>query len=162
MALIDCACRDLRASSRPLFQYVESHNDDVTEVSSLSILAPLPSLRLSTKLQIHPAKDNLLLSGSTDGLVNIYNTSIQEEEDALYQVINHGSVHHAGFVSNDMVYALSHDESFAIHPLNSPDDDVLETAPVLFGDLRPPLDCDYAIQLVNGAQGPALAIGSHA
>lgn len=32
MVLIDCACRDLRASSRPLFQYVESHNDDVTEV----------------------------------------------------------------------------------------------------------------------------------
>jgi len=87
--------------------------------------------------------------------------SITEEEDALYQVINHGSVHHAGFITANSIYALSHDEMFAIHPLNSPGDDIVETPPTLFGDLRPLLECEYVVQAVEGAQGPALAAGSH-
>ncbi len=113
------------------------------------------------QLEFHPTWDSILLSGSTDGLVNIYNTTIPEEDDALYQVINHGSVHHAGFISDQVVYALSHDEAFAFHSLNSPEEDVLEEAPVLLGDVRPLLDCEYAIQAVQGAKGPALAVGNH-
>jgi WD repeat-containing protein 89 len=113
------------------------------------------------QLKFHPTRHFLLLSGSTDGLVNLYNTSVTDEDDALYQVINHGSVHHADFIADQSIYALSHDETFAIHPLNSPDEAILEAAPTLFGDIRTLLDCEYAIQGLDGAQGSGLAVGNH-
>ncbi|OJJ45622.1 hypothetical protein ASPZODRAFT_133478 [Penicilliopsis zonata CBS 506.65] len=132
---------DIRFPREPRLQYVESHNDDVTE------------------LEYHPTQNHILLSGSTDGLVNIYDTTIQDEDDALVQVINHGSVHHAGFLSPDTVYALSHDEVFSIHPMTNPDDPQKEPEPVLFGDLREPLACEYVVQLCPGGAG-YLAVGN--
>ncbi|PKY07619.1 WD domain protein [Aspergillus campestris IBT 28561] len=134
---------DVRFASAPSLQYVESHNDDVTE------------------LQYHPTRKNLVLSGSTDGLVNIYNTNITDEDDALVQVINHGSVHHAGFLTERAIYALSHDEVFSIHPATDPDDEqTQEPEPVQFGDLRQPLGCEYIAQLCGGNQGAYIAAGS--
>lgn len=102
-----------------------------------------------------------MLSGGTDGLVNIYNTDITDEEDALLQVINHGSIHHAGFLPGEAIYALSHDEVFSIHPQTTPDEDAVEPPPVLFGDLRPALDCNYVISMWKGSQGWFAAVGSH-
>ncbi|THC95627.1 hypothetical protein EYZ11_004889 [Aspergillus tanneri] len=133
---------DVRSPGQCQLQYVESHNDDVTE------------------LQFHPTQTNLLLSGSTDGLVNIYNTTITDEDDALVQVINHGSVHHAGFLTERTIYALSHDEVFSIHPATDPDEQTQEPDPVQFGDLRQPLGCEYIAQLCIGSQGPYVAAGS--
>lgn len=101
-----------------------------------------------------------MLSGSTDGLVNIYNTTIADEDDALVQVINHGSVHHAGFLTEKTIYALSHDEVFSIHPATDPDEQTQEPDPVQFGDLRQPLDCEYIAQLCIGSQGPYIAAGN--
>lgn len=103
-----------------------------------------------------------MLSGSTDGLVNIYDTTVAEEDDALVQVINHGSVHHAGYLSDKTIYALSHDEVFSIHPATSPDDqsEALDPKPAHFGDLRPVLSCEYVAQLFLGSQGAHLAIGN--
>lgn len=92
--------------------------------------------------------------------MNIYDITIADEDDALLQVINHGSVHHAGFLSADAIYALSHDEVFSIHPKNTPEDEAVEPSPVLFGDLRPSLACDYVIDIWNGKQGRFAAIGS--
>ncbi|EYE99034.1 WD repeat protein [Aspergillus ruber CBS 135680] len=136
---------DIRSPGVPRLQYVESHNDDVTE------------------LQFHPTHNNLFLSGSTDGLVNVYDTTIADEDDALVQVINHGSVHHAGFLNERAIYALSHDEVFSVHPATNPDEQAQDPEPVQFGDVREPLGCEYVAQLCMGNQGqPHLAVGNKA
>ncbi|KAH3009174.1 hypothetical protein KXW60_001498 [Aspergillus fumigatus] len=132
---------DIRSPGTTRLQYVESHNDDVTE------------------LQYHPVRNNILLSGSTDGLVNIYDTTITDEDDALVQVINHGSVHHAGFLGERTIYALSHDEDFSVHPATDPDEQAEEPKPIQFGDLRQPLKCEYIAQLCTGSQSAYIAAG---
>lgn len=76
------------------------------------------------------------------------------------QVINHGSVHHAGFLSERAIYALSHDEVFSIHPATDPDEQAQEPDPLQFGDLREPLGCEYIAQLCIGSQGPYIAAGN--
>lgn len=138
---------DTRSPSRPLQKYVESHNDDVTEV------------------QFHPALPRCLLSGSTDGLVNIYDISISDEDDALLQVQNHGSsINHAGFLSNSDFFALSHDETFSVYHLNRQGDSTEEPSPMVFGDLRPKLDCEYVVDVIPSGCGGVEAIvgvGSH-
>ncbi|KAL1851486.1 hypothetical protein Plec18167_008680 [Paecilomyces lecythidis] len=133
---------DIRSPKEPRLQYVESHNDDVTE------------------LQFHPLRNDIVLSGSTDGLVNIYDTNIADEEDALIQVINHGSVHHAGYLSEHAIYALSHDETFSIHPITNPDDPAQEPSPIQFGDVRQSLGCEYVVQILGGSQGRYIAAGN--
>ncbi|KAJ6191206.1 hypothetical protein N7519_001227 [Penicillium mononematosum] len=133
---------DIRSPQEFRLQYVESHNDDITE------------------LQYHPTRSNILLSGSTDGLVNIYDTTVTDEDEALVQVINHGSVHHAGFLSERTIFALSHDEHFSVYPATDPDDASQEPEPVHFGDVREPLGCEYVAQLCVGAQGPYIAAGN--
>ncbi|KAJ5676789.1 uncharacterized protein N7477_002422 [Penicillium maclennaniae] len=133
---------DIRSPQAPRLQYVESHNDDITE------------------LQYHPTRSNILLSGSTDGLVNIYDTTVTDEDEALVQVINHGSVHHAGFLSERTIFALSHDEHFSVHPATDPDDATQGPEPVHFDDVREPLGCEYVAQLCIGSQGPYIAAGN--
>lgn len=124
---------------------MESHSDDVTDLS------------------FQPANPSILLSGSTDGLVNLYDTKITEEDDALIQVFNHGSsIAHAGFLSDQELYALSSDEIFSIYDTGDfqPDGDHEVTR--AFGDLRPQLQCEYLVDLVTSAStGPILAAGSH-
>ncbi|KAL8732797.1 MAG: hypothetical protein Q9181_003835 [Wetmoreana brouardii] len=133
---------DSRATARPLLEYVESHSDDITDLS------------------FHPSKPSVLLSGSTDGLVNLYDTTITNEDDALTQVFNHGhSIAHAGFLSDHEVFALSHDEIFSVY--DSDDDDTQDSAHH-FGDLRPQLHCDYVVDLVNShSTRPLVGAGSH-
>ncbi|CAI7657631.1 hypothetical protein N7533_005912 [Penicillium manginii] len=133
---------DIRSPQAPRLQYVESHNDDITE------------------LQYHPSRSNILLSGSTDGLVNIYDTTVTDEDEALVQVINHGSIHHAGFLSDRTIFALSHDEDFSVHPATDPDEPGEGPEPVQFGDVREPLACEYVAQLCIGSQGPYMAAGN--
>ncbi|KAK2784918.1 hypothetical protein FQN53_008104 [Emmonsiellopsis sp. PD_33] len=113
----------------------------------------------SPQLQFHPTRSNVLLSGSTDGLVNIYDTTITDEDEALLQVVNHGSIHHAGFLGEDAIYALSHDEVFSIHPLNNLNENVAEPAAIQFGDLRPVLHNDYVVQVLDGRGGSFVASG---
>ncbi|KAK6496707.1 hypothetical protein TWF481_001695 [Arthrobotrys musiformis] len=128
---------------REKMSYVESHNDDITQLS------------------FHPTLP-LLLSGSTDGLINIYNLTIPEEDDALHQVINHGSIHRANFLTQSTIFALSHDEKLSVHKL-ADEDDSIEPRPVVFGDIREKLGCDYAVDLLLRGEGGAgiLAVGSH-
>ncbi|KAI9752230.1 MAG: Transcriptional regulator [Chaenotheca gracillima] len=156
---------DIRAPAAPSIQYVESHNDDVTE------------------LAFHPSHPSLLLSGSTDGLVNIYDTTQTDEDEALYRVINLGSsIHHAGFLpsrkngENDWsdIYALSHDETLSIYSVTLPDlqsylnaedqEDKGERPPVEFGDLRPRLGGEYVVNVIragSGGDGAMAAVGNH-
>ncbi|KAI5299340.1 hypothetical protein KEM55_002275 [Ascosphaera atra] len=137
---------DIRSPSKKLMSYTESHNDDITE------------------LKFSPFNPRLLLSGSTDELINIYDTSQSDEEEALKQVINHGSVHRAGFLSPNAVYAFSHTEHFGVYPLNAfargevqtleqGEKAVEEPSPIKFGDVRGQLRCNYVAQVVEGLGG---------
>lgn len=116
------------------------------------------------QLQFHPTKPQILLSGSTDGLVNVYDTTIQDEEEALHQTINHGaSIHHAGFLSDVAIFALSHDEKFSIYELITSLEENAEVGPpVHFGDMREGLGGEYVANVIKREQGGAVVgIGSH-
>lgn len=60
---------DVRTKSL-LTMYTDSHDDDVTQV------------------KFHPTKRNYLASGSTDGLINIYDINESCEDDALENSLN--------------------------------------------------------------------------
>ena len=107
-------------------------------------------------LQYHPSRSNHLLSGGVDGLVSIFDNTVSDEEDSLVQVINHSAIHRAGLLSDEVVYALSTDERLAIHPVTTPmglEDASGSPALAYIGDLRPPLDCEYVIDILRSAQG---------
>uniref|UniRef100_A0A060TCL1 ARAD1D43494p n=1 Tax=Blastobotrys adeninivorans TaxID=409370 RepID=A0A060TCL1_BLAAD len=137
---------DLRNTSKQSLAYIDSHNDDVTVV------------------QFHPTDPHGVLTGSTDGLVNIYNTSIEDEDDAVYQTINHGaSIHRAGFLpgscDHNKVYALSHMETFSVHQVANPDEAVEEPKPIELGDVREKWDCEYVCDVL--APEGYIAVGSN-
>lgn len=96
--------------------------------------------------------------------MNLYDTKLSDEEDALYQTINHGSsIHHAGFLTDVDIFALSHDEKFSTYTMiTDPEGSVEEAPPVHFGDLREKLGCDYVANIIARPGGSAVAgIGSH-
>ncbi|NXO43058.1 WDR89 protein, partial [Locustella ochotensis] len=89
----DCA----GAAREPLGVYSESHNDDITKVC------------------FHPTEPNLLVSGSTDGLVNVFDINKDNEEDALISTCNSdSSVSSLGWSGHDykQVFCVTHDEGF--------------------------------------------------
>ncbi|KAI5784208.1 WD40-repeat-containing domain protein [Pyronema domesticum] len=113
----------------PVRSYNESHNDDIT------------ALRWSEE------KPTLLASGGTDGLVNVFDTSVaagasgegdDEVEGAVVRVENHGSVHKVGFTEGDGVWALSHDEVLGVY-----DGGVV-------GDIREMMGIKYGVDVVGG------------
>ncbi|PBP25907.1 ubiquitin-protein ligase sel1 [Diplocarpon rosae] len=137
---------DMRELRQPVVQYVESHSDDVTE------------------LQFHPTRLQILLSGSTDGLVNIFNTTITDEEDALHQTINHGSsIHHANFLNEIDVFALSHDEKFSTYRLvTNLEERAEEPLPVHYGDMREKLGGEYIANVLRRPDGGSvIGVGMH-
>ena len=145
-------------------QYVESHSDDVTEVCQSQKETSVSYLTNSQQLQYHPSQPAILLSGSTDGLVNLYDTTITDEEETLHQTINHGaSIHHAGFLNNADIFALSHDEKFSMYEMvTNPGEEVEEPPAVNFGDLREPLGCEYVVNVIPRPDGGAvLGVGNH-
>ncbi|MCJ1428309.1 WD repeat-containing protein 89 [Sticta canariensis] len=89
--------------------------------------------------------------------VNIYDTAIADEEEALIQIINHGSsINHAGFLSNTEVYALSHDENLSVYHLTNPDENIATEVPSKLGDLRSVLHCEYIVDIVPSGNGQAI------
>ncbi|KAF2021084.1 WD40 repeat-like protein [Aaosphaeria arxii CBS 175.79] len=123
---------DNRNPTSPLQSYTESHTDTITS------------------LHLHPSHPTLLLTSSTDGLISIFDTSVPDEDDALFQVANHGSaVAHAGFVSTSpkstTMFAIGTDETVSFHALQSADEDVKEPKPVAWGDVREGLGCEYLV-----------------
>lgn len=103
-----------------------------------------------------------MLSGADDGLVSVFDTSIGDEDDSLLQAFDHGgSVHKAGFIS-DAIYALSSDQKFIIHPLNSSASNDSEVVrPVDFGDLRPIAQCNYVIDIIPNPNQAYIVTGSN-
>ncbi|NWV36811.1 WDR89 protein, partial [Grantiella picta] len=89
----DCAS----TTKEPLGVYSESHNDDIT------------------KICFHPIEPNLVVSGSTDGLVNLFDINKDNEDDALISTCNSdSSVSSLGWCGRDykQVYCTTHDEGF--------------------------------------------------
>ena len=129
----------------PQLELIESHTDTVTN------------------LELHPDLPTLLLSASTDGLINIFDTSKPDEEDALYQVINHRSaVAHAGFMfPNTDIYALGTDETMSFYALQSQKEEEEEPTPKAYGDVREQLGCEYLAKMHWVGDEPYIAAGKH-
>ncbi|GAP88760.2 putative wd domain-containing protein [Rosellinia necatrix] len=134
---------DVRSTSTPKLHYTEVHSDDVTE------------------LNFHPNDQNILLSGSTDGLVNICDTRIADEDEVIIQTFNHGSsIHHAAFLNDTEIYALSHDEGLALYDMAEGREN--GTATTNFGDMRAVLGCQYIANISIKANGAGAVIGAGA
>ncbi|KAI1570170.1 hypothetical protein PtrEW7m1_008318 [Pyrenophora tritici-repentis] len=91
------------------------------------------------------------LEMQSHGLINIFDTTQADEDDALYQVINHGSaIAHAGFMfpSTD-IYAIGTDETVSFHALQSQEEEVEEPSPRVWGDAKLSL-----IPVTKGSNGP--------
>ncbi|KAK3672809.1 hypothetical protein LTR78_007395 [Recurvomyces mirabilis] len=134
---------DNRSPAAPIRDYDESHTDSITQ------------------LAFHPSQPTILLSGSTDGLVSLFDVNQREEEDAIQQVLNpRSAVHCAGFLTPDQAYVLTTDEQFLIYPLQEPVEGREPPPAIDFGDVRQKLDCMYVIDLVRQPNGqPVVACG---
>lgn len=122
--------------------------------------------------------------------MNVYSPSWPaEEDDALLQVINHGSsIHRAGFlprhhvdstITESTIYALSHDETLSFYKRErdaaSFDDasiDAMETDPddtssqeerdsIAYGDVRSQFNCEYVIDIIDSEATPSVVVGNH-
>ena len=121
-------------------------------------MRPFSSER-SHQVHFQPHSQGTLLSGSTDGLVNIYNTAYSDEDDALVQVFNHGnSINHARFLTNAEFFALSHDECLSVYQLEKEADSATHVNSQAFGDLRAQLECEYVVDIIPlmGSEGKAV------
>jgi WD40 repeat protein len=128
---------DIR-NSNPLSKFSESHSDDITQV------------------KFHPTVSNAMISGSTDGLICLFdvqgiatprqNTEQNEtaEDDALYQVIKENSISKLGFFGPgaEFLYSTTHMETFSLYKFENAD------GLSRFGDVRKKSDfvsIDYCI-----------------
>ena len=93
-------------------------------------------------------------------MVSLFDTTIASEEDSLIQVINHRPIHKAGLLSDKVIYALSSDEHLSLYPVSSNDENA-DPEPVVFGDLRERLACEYAIDVNPHGLAGYLAVGNH-
>lgn len=94
---------DLRKAGELLGSYVESHTDAITQV------------------KFHDTNKNLLLSGSEDGLMCLFDTKQPTEELALQSVMNvTTSIRKIGFChSSTHVYCLTGSETMSIWDTNT-------------------------------------------
>ncbi|KAF2272627.1 WD40 repeat-like protein [Westerdykella ornata] len=138
---------DIRSPSTPRLTLPDSHTDTLTTLS------------------LHPSHPTLLLTSSTDNLLSIFDTSAADEEDALYQVINHGSaVAHAGFLlpadgnGEGDIFALGTDETVSFYALQSSKEEDVEPSPRVMGDVRERLGVEYLVG-VMGVGGERCVVG---
>ncbi|KAM6483211.1 WD40-repeat-containing domain protein [Trichoderma sp. SZMC 28011] len=134
---------DVRSTPSPKATYSEVHSDDVTSLS------------------FHPTQPTMLVSGSTDGLVSVHDTTILDEDELTVQTLNHNaSIHDAAFLNNTELFALSHDEMFALYDVA----DERETGDAAqdFGDLRKVLGCQYVANVTTKVDGSGAILGAGA
>ena len=136
---------DQRNPQARLREYVESHTDTITD------------------LQLHPNLPNLLLSASTDGLINVFDTSQSDEDEALYQVINHRSaIARAGFMyPTTDIYSMGTDETLSFYALQSQEVEKEEPSPKVYGDTREQLGCEYLAKMHWMGNDAFIAAGKH-
>ncbi|KAI5467608.1 WD40-repeat-containing domain protein [Mariannaea sp. PMI_226] len=132
---------DVRSTPSAKAHYQEVHSDDVTD------------------LVFNPANPALLMSGSTDGLVSVHDTRIDDEDELTVQTCNHdASIHRAAWLTPTEIAALSHDERCALY-------DVAEErangdATQDFGDLRKVLTCQYVADVTPKMDGSGAILGA--
>ena len=90
--------------------------------------------------------------------MNICDTRIADEDEVVIQAFNHGSVHHAAFLNETEVFALSHDEKFALY-------DIAEgvergCATLDLGDVRQVLGCQYVANVYSKLNGAGAVVGA--
>ncbi|XP_032669740.1 WD repeat-containing protein 89 [Odontomachus brunneus] len=80
-----------KQKSHPIGGYWESHTDDIT------------------CLAFHSVKPNVLASGSTDGLVNVFDLAQPSEDTALTYTLNtESSVDRLGWLNDDSLWCTTH------------------------------------------------------
>lgn len=137
---------DIRVQDKVMLDYAESHTDTITELGFLPTSG---------------SADRIIFSGSTDGLINIYNSSESDEDEAVLQVINHKSaIHHAGLVGDD-IYALGTDETLSFYRQQLSDIEQDVPHPVHLGDIRERLDCNYVVGIAQTLDASILAAGNY-
>jgi hypothetical protein len=137
---------DVRMPGDIKMKYEDSHNDTVTELRFLPAVG---------------SSNALLLSAGTDGMVNIFNTTIAEEDDALFQVIRSTSaLQHAGLIDGD-IYTLGTDETLSFHAFQNPDVNTQDPASCELGDVREQFSCEYVVNMYQAGSKPYLAVGNH-
>nr|XP_022346016.1 WD repeat-containing protein 89-like [Crassostrea virginica] len=88
-----------RRKSEIMGSYTESHQDDITQV------------------KFHPSQPDTLATGSTDGLVCVFDISQTSEDDAISWTFNaESSVAKIGWTGERQteVYCITHDDSFFV------------------------------------------------
>ncbi|KAI6748131.1 hypothetical protein HG531_008673 [Fusarium graminearum] len=134
---------DVRSTPTSKAHYQEVHSDDVTDLS------------------FNPSNSALLLSGSTDGLVNVYDTRIADEDDLTVQTCNvDSSIHRAAWLSATEVAALTHDERCALYDVSEEraNGDAVQD----FGDMRSVLGCQYVADITPKMDGSGAVLGAGA
>ncbi|XP_033626104.1 WD repeat-containing protein 89-like isoform X1 [Asterias rubens] len=94
-------------STNLLGAYKESHSDDITQQNPYVI----------QQVKFHPTKPASLATGSTDGLVCVFDISQSSEEDALVTTLNsESSVSRIGWCgsNSEYLYCLTHTETILI------------------------------------------------
>jgi len=119
--------------------------------------------RLSFQLPSTTTAFPLLLCSSTDGLVNVFDLAIADEDDAVISVVNNKSaVQHfcpmPDSLALNSVCVVSADEQLAVYSLA---DESISDADVKPWDLREKLKCDYAISLSLRDAGVIIAVGAN-
>lgn len=123
-----------RRSSSLLGCYEESHNDDITQV------------------QFHPVLEKSLLSGSTDGLVNVFDLEQTSEDDALISTYNtEATVDRAGWCGPGAryVYCTTHQHTW--HVWDSEGDDVVQQVKDLPDRLQNTCEINYLVDCIPAA-----------
>jgi WD repeat-containing protein 89 len=141
---------DIRNTGMLLNKFEECHSDDITQI------------------KYHPSESKAMISGSTDGLVCLYNLCNQVEEESLYQVIKDESVSKIGYFgpSYEYIYSLSHMETFSLYKFEDAQKlrsfgDVRISSPEM--NLHYCVDCEYdpfsqLLFLVTGSQEGSIGI----
>ncbi|KAK7115049.1 WD repeat-containing protein 89-like [Littorina saxatilis] len=114
--------------------YEDSHDDDVTEV------------------RFHPTAEKSLLSGSTDGLVNVFDVMQTSEDDALMSTYNtESSVEKAGWCGPDAryVYCITHMRTWHVWDTDG-DEDIQQISDVE-GKLESLSKVDYLVDCIPAA-----------
>lgn len=97
------------------------------------------------------------MSGSTDGLVNVYDTRVTDEDEVIIQTFNHGSIHRAGFLNGTEIYAASHDEKVALYDISEDHD--AGSATLELGDIRQAVGCQYLTDILPKPDGAGAVVG---
>lgn len=124
--------------------YSESHCDDITQV------------------KFHPSKFDLLLTGSTDGLVCKFDVSEPSEDDAIQLSLNPDSaVARIGWcgAESENIYCITHTDTF--HLWEGEEGDLLKEICDIKDKLKDADSIDYLVDCVSSQNKYHLLAGKH-